>query len=292
MKIGNTINIQDVHIYVVEDIKYGGMGEVYKLRNRSRVSEFVFTFRDVVAVKTYRDNLFNQQYKSVFEKELNTWICLDNTNIAPLQLIFTKNNKLMALMPWFEMNLSEYFNTIDNISLSDIKQIVISIAKALDYANKKFGIIHRDIKPENVLVSIHNNNGVRYYVSDWGISSINDENYLIDRGINAHKTIVGVGTPGYMSPERIDGEENKINGDIFSIGMIIYKAIFKTLPYETSDVNVMKSNVITGKYFNLVIENTSKINTKLAAVIVKCLNPNANKRYLNYDNIIGDISQL
>ncbi|MFH1231449.1 MAG: serine/threonine-protein kinase [Planctomycetota bacterium] len=292
MNIGNIISIHDIHDYIIEDIKYGGMGEVYKLRKCHKNSEFVFTFKDVVAVKTYRDNLFNQQYRSAFEKELNTWILLDNNYIAPLQLIFNTNNKIMALMPWFEMNLSEYLNTIDKITLSDIKQIAISIAQALDYANKSLGIIHRDIKPENVLVSMHNNNSVRYHVSDWGISRINRADYLIHNGADIQNTMIGAGTPGYMSPERINGEENRINGDIFSIGIIIYKAIFKKLPYESSDVDVIKSDVITGKYFNLIISNTGKLNTKLATVIIKCLNPNANKRYLDYDNLIEDISKL
>jgi len=291
MNIGNIINIQDIHSYVIEDIKYGGMGEIYKLKKRKKNSDFVFTFKDVMAVKTYRDNVFDKQYERAFEKELNAWISLSNDYIVPLQLIFNTNNKVMALMPWFDMNLCEYLNTIDQIKLSDVKQIAISISVALDYADKTFGMIHRDIKPENVLISTHNNN-VHYYVSDWGISSINTANYLVNNVSNAQGTIVGAGTPGYMSPERMNGEENRINGDIFSIGMIIYKAIFKKLPYESGNVNAIKTDIITGKYFNKVLSDTAKIDRKLATVVLKCLDPNTNKRYSEYKNLIKDISKL
>lgn len=291
MKIGNTITIQGVHVYVVEDIKCGGMGEVYKLKNRSVSSDYALTFKEVVAVKTYRDNMFNRQYKDVFEKELNRWIALDHSHIAPLQLIFTKNGRLMALMPWFDLNLSEYLHMI-TAPFSDIKKLATSIATALDYANKTFGLLHRDIKPENILLSIHKNGDVQYFVSDWGISGINNEDYLIEVDTHAKHLMAGVGTPGYMSPERIIGEENGISGDIFSIGMVIYKSLFKTLPYESRDAGGINSEVIKGTYFELIKNNTNKINSKLAAVIIRCLTPNSVDRYLNYKSFISDISNL
>lgn len=292
MNKGQKITIGDIHQYVVEDIKYGGMGEVYKLRKCQEAPEFSPTFKNFVAAKTYQDNIFNQQYKGAFEKELNNWILLENEFIAPLLLIIENNRKIIAIMPWYDGNSSEYINTRDNITISDVKLLAISIAKALDYTNKKFGLIHRDIKPDNVLVSIYNNKRVRYYVSDWGISSINKAHYIIDKGSDISKTFIGAGTPAYMSPERMNGEDNRINGDIFSIGIIIYQVIFKKLPYGCSNVNTIKSDVITGKYFKQIVSDSDKIDSKLANILVKCVQPNADKRYLEYDDLINDISKL
>ena len=69
-------------------------------------------------------------------------------------------------------------------------------------------MIHRDLKPANVMID--ENGDVR--ISDFGLAGAVGE---IDD--------VGSGTPGYMAPEQLKGEEVSVKSDIFSLGLILYE---------------------------------------------------------------------
>jgi serine/threonine protein kinase len=291
MNIGSKITLANMFPYIIEDKICGGMAEVYKLKKCQKEDRDHYMFKDILAGKTYKDNLFTQQYKSMFEKELHTWLSLNEDHIVPLLLITKHNDKLFGIMPWYEMNLNEYIASIFKVGMADIKRISISIASAMEYANKTFGIIHRDLKPENVLVQMADESAL-FHVTDWGISSINRNMYLINNTNDQCQTIIGAGTPCYMSPERIIGGMCDLSGDIFSLGMIIYKTLFNNLPFENINIEHVRAQLITGKYYKIAENNLEKLNTKLSKITLKCLNPDKTHRYGEYSELISDLNKL
>ena len=86
------------------------------------------------------------------------------------------------------------------------------------------GILHRDIKPENILIKFVDSSKANYIpkIGDYGIS----------RELDNGKATTIVGTPRYMSPEVLIGEDEYTDkSDLFSIGTMIYELYFNSFPF-------------------------------------------------------------
>lgn len=117
----------------------------------------------------------------------------------------------------------------DPASIRELLQSLIKVGEALCLAHAN-GIVHRDLKPENIMLGEHG----EVFVMDWGIArdlnaTINSaseellgQSLSLEEMNKAGVTVTGVliGTPGYMSPEQIDGFCTEKN-DIFALGVIL-----------------------------------------------------------------------
>ncbi len=82
------------------------------------------------------------------------------------------------------------------------------------------GIVHRDLKPANIMVS-----GSKALLMDFGIArSLQDPQLTL--------ASQAVGTPGYMAPEQILGQEPDPAADLYSLGVVLYEACCGKLPYQ------------------------------------------------------------
>jgi len=109
---------------------------------------------------------------------------------------------------------------------SALLELCAAIARALAHAHG-VGVVHRDLKPDNVLVTCDG----RPKVVDWGLArAIQDESGLT-------KTGVLVGTPAYMAPEQILGQQPTPAVDLYALGVILFElASGGRRPFETGDV--------------------------------------------------------
>jgi Serine/threonine protein kinase len=116
--------------------------------------------------------------------------------------------------------------------LDEFEKIVSQILSGLDYAhfNK---IIHRDLKPENILIDAN----LKIKIADFGLALSEDEIQVTQK-----ESIVG--TPSYMSPEQIRGEELTPASDIFSLGIILFEMITETNPFVGKDIAATINNIL------------------------------------------------
>ncbi len=96
--------------------------------------------------------------------------------------------------------------------------IAYKCCKALEFANG-LGVVHRDIKPANILVR----GDFDIKVSDFGAAQLSQSQVT---------QVSGVGSPAYMSPEQVKGEEIDFRSDMFSLGGVLYHLLAGVRPFR------------------------------------------------------------
>jgi eukaryotic-like serine/threonine-protein kinase len=116
------------------------------------------------------------------------------------------------------------------LSSAEAIKVLRDVASALDAAHRR-GVVHRDVKPENVLLS-----GDYAMVTDFGIAkalvAAAVENRESGHGESITERGLSVGTPGYMAPEQVAGDETiDHRADIYAWGVLAYEVLTGAVPF-------------------------------------------------------------
>src|SRR5438067_13557177 len=85
------------------------------------------------------------------------------------------------------------------------------------------GIIHRDLKPTNLMVVDADTPYEKLKVMDFGLAKLVSTAHSMK--ITEAGTGFGIGTPGYICPEQVRGEEVDNRSDLYSVGVILYELL-------------------------------------------------------------------
>jgi serine/threonine protein kinase len=114
-------------------------------------------------------------------------------------------------------------------------EIGYKCCKALEFANT-LGVVHRDIKPANILTKASESDEIDIKVSDFGAAQLARSDVT---------QVSGVGSPAYMSPEQVRGEEIDFRSDMFSLGGVIYHLLTGSRPFDGATTYQLIDNIIT-----------------------------------------------
>jgi len=215
---------------VVAAIGAGGMGEVYRARD-SRLE------RDV-AVKVLPEEAADQPERlHRFETEARTLAALEHPNIlAVYDFGVAEGHPYIVSELLAGQTLRERLRHGD-LSVAKALELIAQSARGLAAAHAK-GIIHRDLKPENLFVTPDG----RVKILDFGLARLRDEHepdaappVVPSEAITLSRTTrTGqlLGTPGYLSPEQLQGERADHRADIFGLGVVLYEALAGRAPFR------------------------------------------------------------
>ena len=105
-----------------------------------------------------------------------------------------------------------------------VRDVGLQVLRALAAAHD-LGIVHRDVKPGNVL--------------DAGMGTWKVADFGIAKWVHADETLTGtgelLGSPSYLAPERIEGQQAGPASDLYAVGVLLYEALCGRKPFEGDD---------------------------------------------------------
>jgi len=190
------------------------MGVVYKAHDP--------TLDRLVAIKVLAPHLtWDQQFVQRFRQEARAVARLKHPNIVAIHDVGQVENYHFIVMDYLEgQPLSTLIHREGPLPPERAAHLVTQIAKALDHAHAR-GVIHRDVKPGNVIVSPRGH----VTLTDFGLAKAMAGTQLTRSG-----TLLG--TPAYMSPEQVKGENLTPATDIYSLGIVAYELLAGRAPFE------------------------------------------------------------
>jgi len=214
---------------VVRALGRGAMGQVYLCRDP-------LISRDV-AIKCMDYKRFPagevDRLKDRFLKEAKASGRLNHPGIVSIFDMGEDENCSYIAMDYVNgKSLEEHITRDSLLPLNEVFRIAERIAIALDYAHSK-GVVHRDIKPSNIMYC---NDPFLVKITDFGVAKITDNT----------QTKVGalIGSPVYMAPEQIRGEQATGGCDIYSLGVTLYQLLCGELPFKVDNLPSLTFNII------------------------------------------------
>jgi len=260
---------------VIEELGKGGMGRVYKV--------FDTEVREKLALKLLRPEIATDaETIERFRGELRLARAVSHRNVCRMHDLGR------------EEETGTYFITMEYVPGEDLKSLIHSIGalpvgKAVAIARQvaeglaeahHHGIVHRDLKPQNIMID--REGGAR--IMDFGIA----------RSVKA-KGITGagvmIGTPEYMSPEQVDGQEADARADIYSLGVVLFEMLTGRLPFE-GDTPLS----VAVKQKSEPPPDPRKINAQvpegLGQLVLRCLAKGKGERYQNSDDLLAELARI
>ena len=216
--IGSTIG----NYRIVERLGDGGMGSVFRAVDEMLDRE--------VAIKVLRPELARQAaLVERFRQEARALARLSHPRIATLHGMERHGDELLMIMEFVRGDtLETVVHRSGRIAWQRAAELCIAVLDALDHAHDN-QIVHRDIKPANIMLA--HSGAVK--VMDFGIARMLGRNRQTQFG---H----AVGTPTYMAPEQLRGEEVDRRTDIYAVGAVLFELVTGRLPFEAeSDYRLM-----------------------------------------------------
>ncbi len=257
--------------YEVEEFLGGGMSRVY------RAKDSVLGRR--VALKILAESqAADAEAKARFLQEARIASSTAHENIISVYDFGEDHGRPFMVMEFLEgESLRQAIEKNHTGDFARRMQIGLQVGRAIGHIHQK-KIIHRDIKPENVNVDALG----RAKLMDFGIAKADN--------MRLTRTGMTLGTPFYMSPEQVLGQDVTCQADIYSFGVLMYELLTGKKPIEGDNYEKIFHKIL---YDPLNLEPLHEAAVAPAAIdlITKCLAKRPADRPQNFAIICGAIEE-
>jgi outer membrane protein assembly factor BamB/tRNA A-37 threonylcarbamoyl transferase component Bud32 len=260
---------------LLQEIARGGMGVIYKARQRS--------LDRVVALKMILAGaLAGEADVQRFRQEAQTAARLQHPGIVPLHEVGEYKGQHYFSMDYIEGRSLADLVRDNPLPPKQAVRYVRLIAEAVHFAHGH-GVLHRDLKPSNVLIDCFD----QPRVTDFGLA----KNLGKDAGLTDTGAVVG--TPSYMPPEQASGARGKLSpaSDTYALGAVLYELVTGRPPFRAATPLDTLLQVLNDEPASPRLLNPG-ISRDLETVILKCLHKDPARRYTSAHHLADDLGAL
>jgi serine/threonine-protein kinase len=261
---------------IIEKLGQGAMGTVYKARQLS--------MNRLVAIKMlhprYADKpellkrLIGEAHLAAKLSHNNIVQAIDVGQAGPLHYF------VMEYVPG--TTIKAELEEGKTYSEKEAVEIALQIAQALQHAHRR-GLVHRDIKPANIILTL---DGIAK-LADLGMARETEDRVRA----RAEKGLT-IGTPYYIAPEQVRGEEDiDFRADIYSLGATLYHMVTGQPPFPHKGVEAVLNAHLT-EQLTPPDHLRTELSSGLGEVVEIMMAKNRRKRYRSPDDLIIDLECL
>ena len=185
----------------------------------------VFAARDEngrrVALKLLRSELSDDEVMVArFEREARLTRDLDTRHVVPILELGRSQGRAYLAMPFYAGgSLALRLQTLGPLGIDETTELAAQLGRGLDALHVR-GVLHRDVKPSNVLLDGEGTAAL----ADFGLARGADSTRLTADGQL-------LGTPHYLAPELIEGQEATRESDVYALGCVLYECLAGEPPF-------------------------------------------------------------
>lgn len=236
----------------------GGMGEVYRADD--------LKLKQPVALKFLPSSLTaNGAALARFYKEVSVARQISHRHVCRVYDIGEYQHEHFISMEFVRgEELSSLLKRIGRLPQDKAIEVARQLCAGLAAVHER-GVLHRDLKPANIMLDQHGD--VR--ITDFGIAALADE-------IERHDARSG--TPAYMSPEQIEGQELTIKSDLYSLGLVLYEIFTGKRAFEATTLQELLQLRRSDSTPTSPAQIVPDLNPLVERVIFRCLERDPAKR--------------
>ena len=263
---------------LLEELGRGGMGIVYKARQRS--------LGRIVALKM----LLRGEHASPldiarFRAEAGSAANLDHPHITPVYEVGEVDGQPFFSMKYVEGTTLSRRLADGPLPPREAAALLAPVCRAIAEAHQ-CGLLHRDLKPSNILLDLEG----QPHVTDFGLAKRFRRDAATEGGGTLTHSGAILGTPSYMAPEQAAGRRGEISpaSDVYSLGSILYHMLTGRPPFQAASpmdtlLMVLEQDPLPPRLLN------PKADRDLEMIALKCLQKPQDLRYASAAALADDL---
>ncbi len=227
-----------------------------------------------VVVKLLPPELASEASAQRFQREMLVTAKLQHAHILPVLTAGARDGLLYYVTPYIAGDsLRHRLQTHGALPIDEVVRLLSEVAEALGFAHAR-DVVHRDLKPDNIFLQ-HGH----AILADFGIAHAVEQAAHGTPGERLTRTGMGIGTPGYMSPEQLAGDPGvDARADIYALGVVAYEMLTGQPVFPApSAAKVIVAHMTETP--DPVTKHRSDTPRHIAAMIARCLEKEPANRF-------------